>query len=369
MTERCENAKPQSGLSVAERSKKRKMRKGTGSAAENDAITRDSTIAAAAENAETACGGASNAPAAARNTETQTQNGLRITLTPLLVMLLWGLLFPLVKLGYRVYGAESTGDILTFAGLRFTVCGAVICGGCFVKKRAQLAAARRVMPQILLSGLFAVILHYGFTYIGLKLTDSSKTAILKQVGVLFYICFSWLFIADDRVTLRKIAGAAAGFLGIAAANLSQSGISWHIGDVLIIAASFCTVISNVISKRLFAAADPICATGISQLFGGAALTAVGVMLGGSIHAADGVFPILLFVGICAASTVSYCLWFVTVKRGSLSKLFIFKFAEPAFAGIFGALLLGEDVLSVRYLLCFLLICGGICISSVEKRRG
>lgn len=129
MTERCENAKPQKGLSVAERSKKRKMRK--------DAER-------AAENAKTARGGASTAPAAARNTEIQTQNGLKITLTALFVMLLWGMLFPLVKLGYRVYGAESTGDILTFAGLRFTVCGAVICGGCFAKKRAQLAVARRL---------------------------------------------------------------------------------------------------------------------------------------------------------------------------------------------------------------------------------
>ena len=124
----------------------------------------------------------------------------------------------------------------------------------------------------------------------------------------------------------------------------------------------------MISKKLFTAADPICATGISQLFGGAALTAVGVTLGGGTHAAGGGFPILLFVGICAASTASYCLWFVAVKRGSLSRLFIIKFAEPAFAVVFGALLLGEDVLSVRYLLCFLLICVGICISSVEKRR-
>lgn len=74
-------------------------------------------------------------------------------------------------------------------------------------------------------------------------------------------------------------------------------------------------------------------------------------------------------GLTLTEAASYCLWFVAVKRGSLSRLFIIKFAEPAFAGIFGALLLGEDVLSVRYLLCFLLICGGICISSAEKRQG
>lgn len=42
----------------------------------------------------------------------------------LLVMLLWGNLFPMVKLGYD--NIVTTGDILFFAGVRFTICGALI---------------------------------------------------------------------------------------------------------------------------------------------------------------------------------------------------------------------------------------------------
>lgn len=45
----------------------------------------------------------------------------------LLVMLLWGTLFPVVKLGYSTYNIVTTGDILFFAGVRFTVCGGLIC--------------------------------------------------------------------------------------------------------------------------------------------------------------------------------------------------------------------------------------------------
>lgn len=44
----------------------------------------------------------------------------------LLVMLLWGTLFPMVKLGYGAYNVVTTGDILFFAGIRFSICGAVI---------------------------------------------------------------------------------------------------------------------------------------------------------------------------------------------------------------------------------------------------
>ena len=121
----------------------------------------------------------------------------------LLVMLLWGTLFPMVKLGYTEYNIKSVGDILFFAGVRFTVCGFAICLYTLIKNRNSYKNAISSIYGVLLSGLFAVVLHYAFTYSALKLTDSSKTAILKQVGVLFYVCFSFLFFKDDKPTAKK----------------------------------------------------------------------------------------------------------------------------------------------------------------------
>ena len=109
-------------------------------------------------------------------------------------MLLWGSLFPMVKLGFKAYDVSGTADILLFAGVRFCICGAVICAFAFFKdKRSYLPVKTSILP-VLLSGLFAIVLHYGLTYSGLELTDSSKTALIKQIGALFYVCFSFLFI-------------------------------------------------------------------------------------------------------------------------------------------------------------------------------
>ena len=46
----------------------------------------------------------------------------------LLVMALWGSLFPFVKIGYRAFGisASEIPDILLFAGLRFLVSGFIV---------------------------------------------------------------------------------------------------------------------------------------------------------------------------------------------------------------------------------------------------
>ena len=280
----------------------------------------------------------------------------------LLVMLLWGTLFPMVKLGYGAFGIESTGDILFFAGVRFTICGALICLYTFVTDKSSYKAVLPSLVPVLLSGLFAIILHYSFTYSALKLTDSSKTAILKQVGVLFYVCFSSLFFKDDKLTVKKLIGVFLGFAGIIAINANANGISFNIGDALIIAASFCTVFSNVISKKVFREVKPITATGVSQLFGGVVLLVVGKLLGGSMSFAFNQSSFII-IYICFASIFSYCIWFTVVKSGELSKLFIIKFAEPVFACVFGAILLGENIFKVQYLLAFLLIATGIYVSN------
>ncbi len=287
-------------------------------------------------------------------------------LAALAVMLLWGFLFPAVKLGYQVYKISTVGDILLFAGVRFLVCGGVICAFAGVRDRKSFLSVQSAMVPVLLSGLFAIILHYAFTYIGLNLTDSSKTAILKQLGALVYSCFSFVFFQSERFSVRKIIAAIIGFCGIVVINLDGGGFKFGIGDVFIILASFCTVASNIVSKKALRSVKPVTMTGVSQLFGGAVLGIVGLLLGGKMEmsfANCGVFAL-----ICTASIFSYCLWFTVVKDGDLSHLFIIKFSEPVFAAIFGAVILQSNIFNLQYLAAFLLISLGIWIANTAKAK-
>lgn len=291
-------------------------------------------------------------------------------LLSLLVMLLWGLLFPTVKVGYKAFGISGVGPILSFAGFRFIICGIVITAFALIRDPKSFKPILRHWPGVLLSGLFAIVLHYTCTYLGLSMTTGSKTAILKQLGAIFYICFSGLFFPSDKLTPGKIGGLILGLLGILAINTQLTGITFGWGDALIIGASFCTVASNTISKKLFTAVEPVASTGISQLFGGIVLLAVGLPLGGNMAQ---LIPtqghqFLVFGVILAASVISYCLWFINVKRESLSKLYIIKFAEPLFAAVFGWILLGEDILKLNYLAAFLLISAGILVANISKKQ-
>ena len=287
-------------------------------------------------------------------------------LLSLVVMALWGSLFPMVKIGYSTFNIEptSTPDILMFAAVRFTVCGALLCIWSAFKRAEFEKPVGKNVCYILIMGFFAIVLHYSFTYIGLAYTDSSKTALLKQLGALIYVCFAFLVIKDEKFGFSKIIGAVVGFMGIIAINTGGGRISFSYGDFLIILASFSLVISSILTRITAQKNSPLWVTGISQLGGGLLLLIVAL----TMHAKIPAFTFesaLVFTYICVASIGGYTLWAYLTRTTSLSKLFIIKFAEPLFACIFGALWLGEDIFKIQYLLAFVLISAGIVIGNKD----
>lgn len=293
---------------------------------------------------------------------------LKTLLVTFFVMLLWGSLFPSVKIGYSAFkiNTQSTASILMFAGVRFAICGAIIWViAAFRREKLKDISLTNITP-ILVMGLFSVVLHYAFTYIGLSLTDSSKTAILKQLGSLIYVCFSFLIFKDEKFSISKIIAALIGFLGIIAINFNTGSFSLLPGDILIILASLCTVAANVVGKKALHSNPAVLVVGISQLFGGLVLIIAAYLMGAQLpEFTQKAF--FVFSYICIASIVSYCLWFTSVKNGNLSNLFIIKFSEPVFACVFGAILLNENIFKIQYLVAFILISSGITLANLKER--
>ncbi len=297
------------------------------------------------------------------------KNNLKSILLSLIVMALWGSLFPSIKIAYCEFGISSTDipGIIVLAGMRFLVCGFAVIIISLIKKEQICSPKFKNISSMLLIGLFAIVIHYSCVYIAISTTDSSKTAPIKQLGSLIYVCFSFLFFKNEKFNILKIIGAVIGFLGIVAINYTGTGITFSKGDLLIIIASFALVVSNIITKCI-STNSPFWIVGVSQTFGGIALLIIGFIMGGTIlHLSTG--ATLIFIYMCTASSIAYILWNHILKTSDLSNMFIIKFAEPLFACIFSAFLLGENILKIQYLLAFLLISLGIILGNkVEAKK-
>lgn len=295
--------------------------------------------------------------------EKKVSRAMLYRLAALLVMLLWGSLYPGVKLGYRYLeiNTASVPDIMMFAGNRFLVCGTIITLLTLGRgDRLNTNIKASVWPVISM-GLTGVVLHYVLNYTSLTMTESGRAAILKSVGPLMYICLSFLFMRDEKFSVKKLIGAALGFAGIAAMNAdAQGGLSIRLGDILMIGASLAGILSNISGKKAMACNSPFVVTGVSQLFGGVVLTLMALMLGAQTMKLSPA-GLLVFAYICFASIVAYLIWYRIMKLIPLSEMYLIKFCEPIFACIFGAICFGENIFTIQYLLAFLLICGGITI--------
>lgn len=294
---------------------------------------------------------------------------LKTIILSLIVMALWGSLYPFVKIGYSVFSIQGTDipSILMFAGTRFTMCGIIICTIALLKKDKIQKPKIKTVGIFLLIGLFSILLHYSFTYIGLSSSDSSKSALIKQLASLLYVCFAFLFFKDENFSVWKIIGAIVGFIGIIAINFNPNGISFSTGDLFNIAASFCIVFANILTKKIAANSSTFWLTGISQLSGGIVIMIIALICGADML----VFTwksLGVFAYICTASIVSYILWNYILKTSALSNMFIIKFAEPLFACLFGAILLGENIFKWQYLIAFILISTGIILGNKIKKE-
>ena len=287
----------------------------------------------------------------------------------LLVMVLWGFLYPSVKVGYKVLDIDSSNppQILMFAGLRFFICGAVITVIAALTKKGSVNIKNNIFP-ILCMGMLGIVVHYSLTYIGLTSVDSSKTAILKKVGELLYICFSFLIIREEKFAVTKVVGAFIGFAGVIALNITPEGkISFSLGDGMIILASIAGISASLFCKKAIKKTSPIMVTGVSQLFGGIVLIAIAKLL--NAPQISFTYEGILMLGcICLASIVSYCIWYYAMGKVLLSKMYILKFAEPFFACIFGAIMLKENIFTLQYLFAFILIITGVIIGINSKPK-
>ncbi len=294
------------------------------------------------------------------------KNLLNIVL-PLIPMILWGSLFPFVKIGYDAFSidTERIGDIIMLAAMRFSVCGIIGCVIAFLIGAKLEKPIGKSISSLFCVGLFSVVLHYAFVYVGLTMTESSKAAILKQLSPLIYACFSFLFIRSEKFSIYKIFGAVIGFCGIFIINAggNMNGISK--GDILILLASLCTVISLIMSEKSVYGTSPLWVTGISQFIGGILLFVLALIMGGKIPVFNA-YSSAVFAYICFASVTAYTLFFYIQKKTPLSKLFIIKFAEPFFACIFSAILLKENIFQIQYPVAFILISAGIILAYKEQ---
>ena len=127
---------------------------------------------------------------------------------------LWGSAFPCVKIGYGLFGVDTSQpmSLILFAGIRFFAAGImVIITGSIIHKK-PLVPKIKELPKVAALSLTQTILQYLFFYIGLANTSGVKSSVIEGMSVFVCILISSLVFRLEKLTKFKLIGCVCDFL-------------------------------------------------------------------------------------------------------------------------------------------------------------
>jgi drug/metabolite transporter (DMT)-like permease len=216
-----------------------------------------------------------------------------------------------------------------------------------VVKEAVFLRGKEIWHGSAIGVLFGV--EFVFFYWGLAFTDASRAVIFLYTAPFFTALGAHFFLADDRLTVPKIAGLCLAFTGVAAVLGSRSAVlgpdHW-IGDAMEVGAGALWAATSIYIKR-FILGKPIThfQTLFAQIFFSIpviGLTALLWELRATIRLSPLIVGCLAYQSIIVAFA-SYLAWFWMIHRYPVVRLSAFTFLTPLFGVIFSSLILGEEL--------------------------
>jgi drug/metabolite transporter (DMT)-like permease len=288
--------------------------------------------------------------------------------------ILWGSAFPCVKIGYKLFGVDTTyvPSIILFAGLRFTLAGIlVIAFGCIQQKKIILPKKQNWW-RVLLVCLFQAVAQYIFFYIGLANVTGVKGSVLNGLGVFFTILIACFIFRTEKFNLVKLVGCILGFGGVILINLGgEFGFTFTLlGEGFIIFSGLSAAVAAGLVKIFSAHEDTTVICGWQFFIGGLILICVGLIFGGKVAPTSGwAYPELVYLAFI--SSFAFTLQGYLVKYNPISKVAVYKSTNPIFGAVFSAILLGESeqLLSYYTIIAIILVCLGIFVINKFGEKG
>lgn len=279
---------------------------------------------------------------------------------------LWGSAAPCIKKGYELFeiAADASFSQLLFAGWRFALAGVLVLIVAKLKGH-RILPVRSEWKPILWISLFQSMIQYICYYIGLSATTGTKGAVLSGTQTFFALIFAHLFLKNDKLNRQKALGCVCGFAGVLV--LGMGGLNGFnlLGDGLVLLSAVSAGAGALVSRIFTPGRDPMLLTGWQLLLGGLLLGGIGVAGGGRLGAVTLTGALLLGYMI-VLSAAAFTIWTALLGKYPVGRVSLFCFLIPVFGAIFSALVLGENIFTLRNLAALALVSGGIAIANYVR---
>lgn len=288
-----------------------------------------------------------------------------------LLTLIWGSSFLFIRIGVEELSTFQLVFIRTAiaaAGLNLVV----------AMKGQRLPTDATGIRAVVFLGVVNTVVPFALITWGERSIESGLAALLQATAALFTLVLAHFAFVDERITTRKVGGLLFGFAGVAVlasrsfGDLEVASSAHLVGQLAIVAASFCYAIGGIYSRRaiqkrlppIVVAAGTMTVTAVitgimsyvAPFAGGAAPTPIGLL-------SWKVLASVLTLGLLN-TFVAYLIFYSIIDTLGASRASMVTYAIPAVGLALGTVFLDEPF-DVRLLVGATMIVSSIGIVNLS----
>jgi drug/metabolite transporter (DMT)-like permease len=271
----------------------------------------------------------------------------------------WGASYLFIKV------AVEDIEPATMMSARLLLAAAVLLGYLLVSTgvRVALTELRAAWRAVLVLGLLNAALPFWLIAWGEQHIDSSVAAIAQATVPFFNLLLGLRFLPHDKVSWGRVAGLGLGAAGVAVlAGFNPVGGWWAaVGTLAVVLSSVSYAASGVYGQlRVRTVRGPVLATG-SIVVGGLVLLPLGIAQAPTERPDGAAIASVLALALLGTAFAQLVLYRMLLLHGS-AKVSLVTYLMPAFAIVYGAVLLAEPI-TISVLGGLALILAGVALAS------
>lgn len=275
----------------------------------------------------------------------------------LLLALIWGGVFLSVRIALNEVGVLATVA-------HRALWAALVLWALVLALRLPVPRAWPVWGAFLVMGLLNNIIPFTLLNWSQLHIESGLTAILNSATAIFGVLVASLFLADERLTARKLAGVCIGFFGVTTAigleNLRDFDIR-SLAQLAVLAATLSYAFAGVWARKHLSGLPPLVAAAGMMSASALIMVPLAWQLDGPLSLALRSETLLAIAYYALVATVlAYLLYYRVLAMAGSGNLMLVTLLMPPIAIVLGWAVLGE-ALHARALLGFAILALGLLV--------
>lgn len=262
----------------------------------------------------------------------------RIDLLLLLVVIIWAVNYPVLKIGLKEFPP------LVFAGIRFPAAAILLM---LAARRPSIIVSgnRKDIFLLILCGLLGITAYQLLLTYGLSVTSATNAAILVAASSIFVAILEWAM-RRDKLGLGVFSGVVIGFIGVylVVVGSSRSINAGHIlGDILILLAALVWAIYTVLIQPVLTKYNPLAVTSALTWAGALAFLVLSFKDMIHFHWSEISIQAWLSLGynVLFSSTLGLIIWSYGIELLGGTRTTVYMYLLPLITSVAAFVMIGE----------------------------